>query len=97
MTEAMAKRTADNHLSPLEHPGILGEVLAFVDPGQFAFVGAVCKSFRDGVLKVEPYETVDYNEAGEDVDVDLLPIMSTHSANLQVPPGCSGLLRAVSA
>jgi phage gp46-like protein len=86
MTEAMAKRAAENHLSPhLEHPGILSEVLEFVGPGQFAFAGAVSKSFRDGALKVEPYETVDYNEAGEDTDVELSPHMSTHAAIFAAP------------
>jgi hypothetical protein len=43
MAEAMPKRATKDRLLPLEHPGILGEVLDFVGPGQFAFIGAVYK------------------------------------------------------
>lgn len=81
----MTKRVADNRLLPLEHPGILSEVLAFVGPGQFAFVGAVCKSFTAGALRVASYERMDYNETGLDVDVDLLPDMTTHEAIFASP------------
>eukprot|EP00953_Heterococcus_sp_UTEX-ZZ885_P015809 8906-Heterococcus_DN1.PRE.11 len=81
----MPKRATKDHLLPLEHAGILGEVLAFVGPGQFAFVGAVCKSFRAGALSVAAQQRMDYNEAGEDVDVDILPHVFTHEAIFAAP------------
>jgi hypothetical protein len=93
MTEApTAKRASSEHLLHLEHPDILAEVLGFVGPGHFAFVGNVSKSFRAAALKVAPHERTDYDEAGGDVDVDILPGMTTHEAVFAAP---SRLLWAV--
>jgi hypothetical protein len=85
MEAPTAKRAAEDQLLPLEHPGILDEVLAFVGPGHFAFVGAVSQSFRAGALKVASQERLDYDEDGDDIDVDLLPDMTTHEAIFAAP------------
>jgi hypothetical protein len=92
MAEAMPKRATKDHLLPLEHPGILGEVLGFVGPGQFAFIGAVCKSFRAGALNVAARQRLDYNEAGEERSLIVLPGMSIHAA---IFAGPSRLLWAI--
>jgi hypothetical protein len=85
MIEPAAKHASKGHLLPLEHPGILSEVLAFVGPGQIAFVGAVCTSFRAGALKVAPHRRAGYDEAGGDIGLDILPEMTSHEATFAAP------------
>jgi hypothetical protein len=82
---ALQLSAATEALHPLNDLGILGEVLEFVGSGQFAFVAAVSKSFRAAMLKVALYWMDDYTEAGDNVEVEVLPTMTTHESIFETP------------